>query len=203
MGRFINADAFAATGQGLLGNNMFAYCGNNPIIYSDFTGNSYRIALKTTCQAPLDGGGAGAFIGTGIGIAIGIELTDWLSELEKQIQEKMEQSLSKAKPTNYKTDQEEHHIAARKARNAVQAAMILNEVLPNGVEDPQNKIWISTDVHRRIHTTPYYALVNEIIIFAYASANGDKQKQEANVIAALGSLKVFISTLDVLSNIKN
>jgi len=31
IGRFLNADAFAATGQGVLGNNMFAYCGNNPV----------------------------------------------------------------------------------------------------------------------------------------------------------------------------
>ena len=30
LGRFINADAYASTGQGILGNNMFAYCGNNP-----------------------------------------------------------------------------------------------------------------------------------------------------------------------------
>ena len=38
MGRFINADALASTGQGLLGNNMFAYCNNNPVCYSDPTG---------------------------------------------------------------------------------------------------------------------------------------------------------------------
>lgn len=31
MGRFINADVFASTGQGIVGNNMFAYCNNNPI----------------------------------------------------------------------------------------------------------------------------------------------------------------------------
>ena len=31
IGRFINADAFPSTGQGLSGNNMFAYCGNNPV----------------------------------------------------------------------------------------------------------------------------------------------------------------------------
>ena len=29
-GRFLNADAFTATGQGILGNNSFAYCNNNP-----------------------------------------------------------------------------------------------------------------------------------------------------------------------------
>ena len=38
MGRFINADALVATGQGLLGNNMFAYCRSNPIIRKDASG---------------------------------------------------------------------------------------------------------------------------------------------------------------------
>ena len=35
MGRFINADAFTSTGQGMLGNNMFAYCNNNPVNKTD------------------------------------------------------------------------------------------------------------------------------------------------------------------------
>ena len=29
--RFLNGDGYASTGQGILGNNMFAYCGNNPM----------------------------------------------------------------------------------------------------------------------------------------------------------------------------
>ena len=37
-GRFLNADAFVSTGQGLLGNNMFAYCRNNPVKRIDVTG---------------------------------------------------------------------------------------------------------------------------------------------------------------------
>ena len=36
--RFLNADSYASTGQGFLGYNMFAYCGNNPICFSDQTG---------------------------------------------------------------------------------------------------------------------------------------------------------------------
>ena len=35
IGRFINADAFAATGQGLLGNNMFTYCHNSIVSKQD------------------------------------------------------------------------------------------------------------------------------------------------------------------------
>ena len=38
MGRFINGDALASTGQGVLGNNMFAYCQNNPVSGYDPTG---------------------------------------------------------------------------------------------------------------------------------------------------------------------
>ena len=38
-GRFINADGYVSTGQGIVGNNMFAYAINNPISYSDHSGN--------------------------------------------------------------------------------------------------------------------------------------------------------------------
>ena len=38
IGRFINADGYISTGQGMLGNNMFAYCNNNSVNYCDPTG---------------------------------------------------------------------------------------------------------------------------------------------------------------------
>ena len=38
LGRFINADSLITTGDGILGNNMFAYCLNNPIAYYDHSG---------------------------------------------------------------------------------------------------------------------------------------------------------------------
>ena len=38
LGRFISPDAFASTGQGILGNNMFAYCLNNPVSFIDESG---------------------------------------------------------------------------------------------------------------------------------------------------------------------
>ena len=36
--RFLNGDAYASTGEGLLSNNMFAYCLNNPVNFSDPNG---------------------------------------------------------------------------------------------------------------------------------------------------------------------
>ncbi len=50
VGRFINADAFATTGQGFVGNNMFAYCGNNPVNKVDPTGNCYYNANGVWCH---------------------------------------------------------------------------------------------------------------------------------------------------------
>jgi RHS repeat-associated protein len=48
VGRFINADVFTSTGQGVLGNNMFAYCGNNPANRSDPTGQLWGIIAVGT-----------------------------------------------------------------------------------------------------------------------------------------------------------
>ena len=49
--RFINADIYVSTGQGLLGNNMFAYCGNNPVNNIDPTGDSFLAFLLRTAAA--------------------------------------------------------------------------------------------------------------------------------------------------------
>ena len=37
--RFVNADSYVSTGQGFLGYDMYAYCLNNPVSYSDPAGN--------------------------------------------------------------------------------------------------------------------------------------------------------------------
>ena len=57
--RFINTDGYVSTGQGVLGNNMFAYCGNNPVNYLDYTGEWFiaddiiQLALVTICTAGI------------------------------------------------------------------------------------------------------------------------------------------------------
>ena len=46
--RFINADGYFSTGQGTNGHNMFAYCENNPVMYSDPTGECSILAAIAT-----------------------------------------------------------------------------------------------------------------------------------------------------------
>ena len=111
----------------------------------------------------------------------------------------MSQSLSLASQREYRSEYEEHHIAARKAAKASEAASILNEVLPGGVEDPLNKVMLKTSVHRRVHTNIYYSVVNYMVVIAYDTAAGDSKKQYTNVVSVLGTLQAFLSSLNALS----
>ena len=43
--RFLNADSYASTGQGIFGTNMFAYCVNNPVVHRDTSGHVVETAL--------------------------------------------------------------------------------------------------------------------------------------------------------------
>ena len=52
--RFINADVYCSTGQGITGNNMFAYCNNNPVIYYDHSGNRCCAAVTVKDEDRLD-----------------------------------------------------------------------------------------------------------------------------------------------------
>ena len=46
--RFLNADGYVSTGQGVSGYNMYAYCGNNPVNRVDSTGQFWLAALAFT-----------------------------------------------------------------------------------------------------------------------------------------------------------
>ena len=53
IGRFLNADAYTTTGQGFIGNNMFAYCLNNPVICADYGGTDAIVLLDTNFPGHL------------------------------------------------------------------------------------------------------------------------------------------------------
>lgn len=64
MCRFINADAYASTGQGILGNNMFAYCKNSPINYRDNSGYLPASTIFPVCMDFMDSVSEGNVIDT-------------------------------------------------------------------------------------------------------------------------------------------
>lgn len=54
IGRFITPDEFPSTGQGLTGNNMFAYCGNNPISREDDGGDFWNMVVGAVIGAVVN-----------------------------------------------------------------------------------------------------------------------------------------------------
>ena len=55
IGRFLNADNYPSTGQGLTGNNMFAYCGNNPVSRKDDGGEFWNIVIGAAVGGVVSG----------------------------------------------------------------------------------------------------------------------------------------------------
>ena len=51
--RFINADIYPTTGQGITGSNMFAYCGNNPVSRKDNSGEFWNVVIGAVVGAAL------------------------------------------------------------------------------------------------------------------------------------------------------
>ena len=85
--RFVNADQYASTGQGIVGHNMYAYCGCNPIVRTDNGGDCFFTALgaaigfcaglidgMVTGEDPLKSAQAGAISGAiaGAGVDVGL-----------------------------------------------------------------------------------------------------------------------------------
>ena len=79
-GRFINADGTVNTGQGILGNNMYAYCLNNPVNMSDEGGGAAMPLM------PPGGGDIAALITSSLHINVlnGRVVTSWDHEAAPQ-----------------------------------------------------------------------------------------------------------------------
>ena len=90
--RFINADTYLSTGQGMLGHNMFTYCGNNPVNYCDSSGRFFftllgaaigaavgyidaYIAGEDPIKGAIAGGVSGAIAGAGVDIGVFITVS--------------------------------------------------------------------------------------------------------------------------------
>ena len=168
---------------------MFAYCNNNPVIFAD----QYGFSLHATTTRINDGGsGYTRFPPIPVPIdpvTFGDALSgvaDWVGEKVDELMDAISKSFARAKTANYNSEREDHHIVAENATKAAPARAILEEVLPGGVENPINHIYIKTGLHRRIHRNIYYEdIVNTTIVVAYQTAGGNQAQATANVSTAL------------------
>ena len=201
-----------STGQGLLGNNMFAYCENNPINYSDpfgycacSPGGIERDALYSY-MCPCCGSGAGGFVIlfpptliTDILDSASESLDDLLKELEDALAATVAQSLAKSKTNHSNNGIHRHHIVPQNDPRGLPAYIVLQEVFPGqGIHDSRNLVQVSSRIHARLHTKVYYAFVNVAITTAYLFAGDSADAKVANVTAALDRIREVIMLLEFL-----
>ena len=192
-GRFINADGYIYTGQGITGYNMFAYCGNNPVNCYDPNGEAFLTA--TICGIAV-WKIAAAFIGTLFVGAATYAVTDSLVKnppvlpsisLPKiDVKPKSDSKEKDVAPTLPKTPAKDpvHHIVAKADPRAAESRQILINVGIDPWTDPRNLVVLPQSYHASLHTTAYHNYITERL----RPVAGDK----AGVEATLASLKAEI-----------
>ena len=170
--RFINADGYIQTGQGMLDKNMFTYCLNNPIDKYDPLGN---FALTATI--------CGIAIWKIAAVVVGMIVVSSLAytmvkkppvapsfSLPRSNTSSKSTSRSKSetyverKTKNRDHEPRKHHIVAQAAWRAAPARKILQDVGINPTYAPENLIVISQGLHKNMHTRNYYDYVNDILV---------------------------------------
>ena len=198
MGRFINADNYASTGQGLLGNNMFAYCANTPVSFMDSSGTVMRMNNALI--------GDICFVGMGL---LSISFLPTLAEAEDGISDLISRGaqdvydFAKAVKKELAGEMEErkpvvHHIVPKgdfKNRNENIRGKIaeMHEILEKAGIDvyssPLNLMLVSQGHHRTLHTNAYIEMV-------YCFIKPAKGNDYA-VYFALLELRLLIAATDI------
>ena len=184
--RFINADGYISTGQGLLSTNMFAYCENNPVNKFDPTGN---FALTAT----LGGIALWKIGGVIVGAVTALVIADTVAKNPPSLPsislpkiESKSESDSDTKdlaPPKLHLDPV-HHIVAKADFRAAESRKILRDVGIEPVTDPKNLVILPQGYHSSMHTTAYHKYVVERL----RPVAGDR----AGVEATLASLRIEI-----------
>ena len=110
----------------------------------------------------------------------------------------------------YKRDGEWHHIVARTARRARKSRLILkasgftsSNPLTDfaNVDTVENLVYLTTAMHRRLHTTQYHEYVYSVLHAAF-NVNADVQVNKIEVSIALNSIRQqLISMQDIYPQI--
>ncbi len=172
IGRFINADGYVQTGQGILDKNMFAYCMNNPVNRVDIDGHmSYNAvqqwaasmwwlcAIDTALPIGDIVYWGGIFIlTTGCAFTAG----EIISQTTITVPKEEEKVITKTKIKD--SDPRRHHMVPQGATKSAKARQVLLDVGINPKTSPLNIVTIPQGLHKSIHTNNYYDYIDSKIL---------------------------------------
>ena len=165
LSRFINADAFVSTGQGLLGNNMFAYCNNNPGNYSDPSGmcglclsNKPSSQLMVSALDGCCGGGGGGYAYAGGAASAGANLA-----------KKVKDTIYNTSATTVQANLHENGVAFYKGELVFAVDIMGSSALSFGIILMGSENLTRTDFEDTLnHEYGHYEHMKQIGVIAYA-----------------------------------
>ena len=209
VGRFLNADAFASTGQGLLGNNMFAYCGNNPANYADPLG--YERLLNQAERNAIEGMVSVAIFAA-VGCLATVSLQDQIQEVIRDFDRHLQQihrdivdyahaSMDYLADRYADNQPRIHHVIpqglfSKYGDETVRQMQYMHSLLASvgiDINDPENLIAMSQGTHKRIHTKSY---IDGLFWIMSQATPGD----EWSVREALFWARMYASSFDAYSS---
>ena len=185
--RFISADVYLSTGQGVIGNNCFTYCLNNPLVYHDVYGCICVDRYSQDGMICVGGGLALAFVvmlscgdvstknrpcsAPNIGLKNKCrqardKLKDLLDLLSGIIASAAAKAIAKGKQFGR---HHKHHIIAKAALEAAPARLVYVWACKRNINGKANLVLIRDCVHMFLHNAVYYSTINALIIGAYAA----------------------------------
>lgn len=199
MGRFINADAFTSTGQGLLGNNMFAYCLNDPVSKIDPNGNA-PISSRIN-QNAMEGAIAAIVITVVLsGTNVSNQLAKEANSAKRDVY-KFANAVKDIAASTYESHQPRvHHVipAGDFSAYGPETVAQLNEMhhllrdVNIDINDPENLIILSQGSHKSLHTRGYISAIYSIMMWADGGS-------ELDVRIALFFARTYAASLDQYS----
>jgi len=195
IGRFINADNFVSTGQGIIGCNMFAYCNNSPVQNCDSSGQ--RLEAREDISA---------YGGAALGLA-GVLLFDAIDRAAAKTAEVLSSALSEikafAKAAGYGKEQFDnrspriHHVIPKGAFSHYPPESIKQLIEMQGllksvdidINDPENLVIISHGTHKSMHTVEYIANIHSIMMHA-------TRRDEESIRYYLFLARIYAASLD-------
>ena len=187
-GRFINADDTAyigATGT-VLSANIFTYCENNPINYTDSTGR-FLLVDDIVYLIVL-----GTIVVSAVVITYSILSIPAVKESINRLCDAIDDVIARAKAKSKSKNNEVHHIVAKKAKAAEGSRKLLKKVNIK-TSDSVNLISINYRLHKHLHTKKYHNQVYRLL----KRGKGNKKR----TLAILGVIKVMLSAASDLFRI--
>ena len=188
IGRFINADGLVSTGQGILGNSMFAYCNNNPVMYSDPKGTIGTLVIL------------GILLGVASVICASIDIADAIKPATKTVRaltDTLDTISNGASLYSTLAETDEAFDTATATKIAHTANVVdLGSSQYNGnsiqVEIPNRDVFFDDAAYQNLCATSYTTLIEKTSLELDRDINGlswdqltaDEQKKLVNTIGA-------------------